>query len=428
MNILVVSQFFPPEVAAGGIRVHELGRHWVQAGHNVTVITGFPNYPSGIISPEYRSKRRHLRWIENKDGMKVIRTWTSVRPNGGSLDRLCNYTSFSVSAALEGFVTERPDIIIGTSPPLTVGLAAFALAKAKNTRWVLEVRDLWPESLAALDENGKSISFRTLARMARFLYKRCDHIVPVSPAFIDRLHKDWQVATEKMSVVENGVEQTAFRPGAPDDGVRQELELQGKFVVSYVGTIGLAHGLATILRVAELLKNSMPELRFVLIGGGAEADRLMTECRERGLHNVQFTGVQKRERIPDLIRASDVCLVLLRKADIFKTVIPTKMLEAMACARPVILGVDGQARHIIESAQAGIYVEAENAPAIANAIINLKASPELCRNLGAHGKRHIDRHFSRHTMASRYTELLERLAFGVPAEAENNPSATGVAA
>jgi glycosyltransferase involved in cell wall biosynthesis len=327
---------------------------------------------------------------------------------------MLNYSSFCLSAASTGLFLSRPDVVIATSPQLLVALSGWWLARCKRVPFVFEVRDLWPESLAAVGMgNSNSLLHRVLAKIAGFLYRRSDRVVVVSPAFEDHLVEHWRVPREKIFVIENGVETNLFAPepfsGKVATSLRRELRTEGKFVVSYIGTMGMAHGLETILAAAAQLQDTNSEIVFLMVGEGAEKERIAAMARERGLHNLQFVDQQPREKIPAYISASDVCLVLLKKTALFKTVIPTKMLEFMSCARPVILGVAGQARAILQEAHGGLAIEPEDAEALVNAVSHLFANREMARILGENGREHIVRKFSRRETAEKYIYMLERL-------------------
>jgi colanic acid biosynthesis glycosyl transferase WcaI len=409
MKILYISQYFPPEMGAPAARAAELSKHWAAKGHHVTVLTGFPNHPTGEIPSEYRARFKRLVSREQISGIDVLRTWLLPFPNRKAYERILNYSSFCVSAALSGLSLSRPDVVIATSPQLLVGLSGYWLARRKRAPFVFEVRDLWPESLAAVGMgNENSGLHKALASVAGFLYRQSDHIVVVTPAFEDHLVKNWNVPREKISIVENGVETQLFAPDpAPD--LRRQPQLEGKFVVSYIGTLGMAHGLETMLSSAAQLKDTTPKIHFLIVGEGAEKDRILAVAHQRGLTNVQFIPQQPRERIPSYIAASNVCLVLLKKTGVFKTVIPTKMLEFMSCARPVILGVEGQARSILEEARAGLAIEPQNAGALSDAIKYLAANTETARQLGLNGRDYILRKYSRAQTAEKYIAVLEKL-------------------
>src|SRR5271154_6968131 len=409
MKILYVSQYFPPEMGAPAARAAELSRHWARSGHEVTVLTGFPNHPTGAVPPEYRRKFRHLIAHEQTGGVSVVRTWLLPFPNRKAHERILNYSSFCASAASTGLFLSRPDVVIAPSPQLLVGLSGWWLARSKRVPFVFEVRDLWPESLVAVGMGGSnSLLHKSLAKIAGFLYRHSDRVVVVTPAFQDYLVDHWAVPRKTISVIENGVETQLFAPQPATDR-RRELGAQGRFVVAYIGTMGMAHGLETIIAAAAQLRDTHPEIVFLVLGEGAEKERIAALARERRLNNLRFVDQQPREKIPAYICASDVCLVLLKKADLFKTVIPTKMLEFMSCARPVILGVDGQARTILEQAHGGLAVEPENSEALVSAIRYLAANPELAHELGQSGREHILRRFSRRETAGKYIRVLEDL-------------------
>jgi colanic acid biosynthesis glycosyl transferase WcaI len=409
VKILYLSQYFSPEMGAPAARVSELAQHWSRAGHDVTVLTAFPNHPSGVIPPPYRGKLRRLVLRERYANINVIRSWLLPFPNRKAYERILNYSSFCASAAITGTFIRRPDVLIATSPQLLVGLAGWAISRVKRVPFIFEVRDLWPESLAAVEMSraGSPLS-RMLGAIAGFLYRNSEHIVVVTPAFKDFLIEHWQVPAGKISVVENGVECDIFRPRDVSE-LRKKLGVEDKFVVSYIGTMGMAHALETVVQAAQELQATKPTIMFLFVGAGADRERIESMARSRGLNNVRFAGEQPRDAVPDYISASDACLVSLRKSELFKTVIPTKMLEFMSCARPVLLGVDGQAREILEQARAGIFYPPEDALQLTRAVTRLASDPRLCESLGQNGRRHILTHFSRATTSEKYLKILDEL-------------------
>ena len=407
MRILYISQYFPPEAGAPSARVSELSRYWSEAGHEVTVLTGFPNHPTGKVFPAYRNRFRRLTSREWVDGVRVVRTWLWPLPNRKPHERILNYTSFCISAVLRGLVLRKPDVVIGTSPQLLVGVAAWFLARVKRAPFVFEVRDIWPDAILASGVGRPdSAMAEALAAISRFLYRRCDLLVPVTDAFVEELAHRWNVPRDKMTVVANGVDTEFF---SPEGSMEARKGLNGKFVVSYVGTIGQAHGLSIVLDAADALRKEMPDAQFLIAGEGAEKELLESQAAQRGLDNVRFLGGIPRGDVPDLIRSSDVCLVLLKDAAIFRTVIPTKMLEFMACARPVILGVDGQAREILEQANAGVFITPDQSSELAREIRRLKANELERKVLGENGHHHIVTHMTRSQSARSYIAKLESL-------------------
>ena len=388
-----------------------MSRLWVEDGHEVTVLTGFPNHPTGVVPIEYRRRFRRLVTRDLYHGVDVVRTWLLPLPNRKAHERILNYSSFCVSSATTGMFLRKPDLVIATSPQLLVGLSGWWLARVNGVPFVFEVRDLWPESLAAVGMGREqSALHRGLAGIAGFLYRSSDRLVVVTPAFKEHLIRHWRVPAEKIFVVENGVDTRLFGRLACNVALRRELDADEKFVVSYIGTIGAAQGLETLLEAASRLRERAPQVLFLVVGEGAEKARIISLARARGLDNVRFVDQQQREKIPAYISTSDACLVLLKKTELFKTVLPTKMLEFMACGRPVILGVDGHARQVLEQAKAGVSVEPENAGALGEAVMRLAADPVLGETMGRNGRQHVLRYFSRRDSAKLYLELLQDLS------------------
>lgn len=413
MKILYVCQYFPPEMGAHSARVSELAKHWVRLGHQVTVLTGFPNHPNGVVFPEYKARLRRLVCHERLDGINVVRTWLLPLPNRKPFERILNYTSFCLSSCLTGSFLGHPDIVIATSPQLLTGVTGWWLGRIKRVPFVLEIRDLWPESLPASGvSNPRSLLVRLLGALSNFLYRRCHQVVVVTSAMKDELVTKWAVPPDKISIVPNGVETDLFTPEGPSAVDKQAIDLQDKFVVSYIGTLGLAHGLRTTLEAASRLREGFPDIVFLFVGDGADRERLLQLTKEWGLTNVRFLGQQPRDLIPALIRASDLCLVLLNKAEVFKTVIPTKMLEFISCGRPIILGVDGDAHQLLDEAQAGIFIDPENSAALADTVVRLYRDAPLRRVFERNGRQYAVKHLSRERTAKAYTGVLQEVLSG----------------
>ena len=416
LKILYISQYFPPEMGAPAARVSELARHWVAAGNSVTVLTGFPNHPDGVVRPEYRERFWRGFCREDFHGVKVLRTFLLPFPNRKPHERILNYTSFCMSAATSGSFVERPDVVIATSPQLLVGLSGWWAARMKKVPFVLEVRDLWPESLVGTGvREERSLMYRSIGKVASFLYGRADSIVVVTPSFRDHLVREWNVQPEKISVVQNGVETALFSPQEGACDIRAQLGAENKFVVSYIGTLGLAHGLETLIAAAARLHGTAPEVLFMLVGEGADRERIVALARAKRLTNLIFVPQQPREKIPAYISASNACVVMLKDKEVFETVIPTKMLEFMSCARPVILAVRGQAKQVLESSGGGICVEPDDPQALCSAILRLRDQPTLCDGMGRAGRSYIIRELSRERTAKEYLAALERVVGQAPA-------------
>jgi glycosyltransferase involved in cell wall biosynthesis len=409
VRILYVSHYFPPEMGAPAGRVAGLSRAWAAAGHDVHVLTGFPHHPTGRIHPEYRRAFRRGFLREDDRGVQVHRTWIFPAANRGKVRRSLNYSSFMVSAAVVGSLRlPRPDVIVATSPQLLCAAAGGLLARRFGVPLVMEVRDLWPESLVAVGASrSRSPLVGALERLATALYRRAAHIVTVTDAQRAAIASGG-VPPQRISVVPNGVDRAFLEAGAAARAATPDSCSEGRFVVTYIGTIGMAHHLETLLEAAALLRHD-PRFVFRLVGEGARRQFLEEQARAAGLSNLQFCGEQPRGDVPRWIADSSACAVLLRRSDVFHTVVPSKILEIMAVGRPILLGVQGEASALVDRAGAGVLLEPENAPQLAAAIRSLAQNPGLCRSLGENGRKFVAAEFARETLAERYAALLSSL-------------------
>ncbi len=401
MHILFLTHYFPPEVNAPASRTYENAKRWVRAGHQVTVITCAPNHPNGIIYPGYQN--RLWQWQE-RDGIRILRVKTYLSANKGFAKRILNYLSYMVSATLFCSQTQKADVVVSTSPQFFCGLAGFFVSRTKRCPWVLEIRDLWPESIIAVGAVKNRWIIDLLEGVETWMYQGADRIVALTKAF-KRHIAGRGVAPEKITVITNGADLEQFQTSPKENDFRAEQNLEGKVVSSYIGTHGMAHGLETIFNAAVLLKDKK-EIVFLLVGDGAERERLLKQKAARGLTNVIMLAQQKKEKMPEIIAASDACMVLLRKADLFKTVIPSKLFEAMAMERAIILGVEGESREIIEEGACGICIEPENPQALADAVWALFENRAFTETLGKNGKAFVVNEYDREKLAETYLKLL----------------------
>jgi len=404
MKILFLTDNFPPETNAPATRTYEHARAWVAAGHEVMVLTTVPNFPTGRIFSGYRNK---LWQREIIDGIRVVRVWTYVTANEGLLKRSLDYLSFGVSGAIGGLFLPAPDLIVATSPQIFTALGACVLAWIRRRPFVFELRDLWPDSIVAVGAMSEGPLLRALRRLEYWLYHRAARIVSVTNAFKQILVANG-VPQEKIAVIRNGVDLKAFIPGPKPVELARSLGLEGKFIAAYVGTIGMAHGLGVLLSAAELLRNRK-DLAFVLVGTGAEHARLEEDTKRRGLDNVIFIGPVDKEKVKQCWRLCDVALVLLKDSPIFQHVIPSKMFEAMGTSRPIILGVRGESQELLQEAGAGIAILPEDPRSLAEAIAKMMDNPRLCRDLGAAGRRFVERKFDRQRLAQEMLKVLEEI-------------------
>ena len=411
MRILYLTQYFAPEMGAPSVRVHQLARHWAERGHEVTVLTGFPNHPTGRVHPDYRRRIWRLLSTEQMDGVKVVRTWLLPRPNRRAWERMLTAASFMASACITGPVLPRFDVAIATSPQLLVGVAGWWRRFIRGTPLVFEVRDLWPESIVGVGLSSEgSLFVRGLGRLARFLYRRADHVVAVNEAIRQHLERKEHVPAGKLDVILPGVDMTVFAPPADRSRLRDRWNVEGRFVVAYVGTHGLAHDLEVVLNAAVQLKQRAPDVLFMLVGEGADKHRLLRIARERDLTNVRFEPQKPLAEIPGILAASDVCLAHLRPSPVFETAVPTKLLEYMACERPIISNVPGEAARLLTESGAGRNIPAGDADAHVDAILALRDDPGERDAMGHRGREYVEMHRTWPRLAEQYLEVLERVA------------------
>lgn len=410
MRILFLTHYYPPEVNAPASRVSDLAKEWTRAGHEVTVVTCAPNHPYGKLHKPYRN-----RWFqrENLDGIVVIRVWTHLASNEGFFHRTLNYLSFLVSVAVQVRRLPAADVVVSTSPQFFCGLAGFAVARAKRAPWVLEIRDLWPESIITVGAMRRSPLIWLLEQIEGWAYRSTGHIVSVTKSFVPHFIERG-ANREKISVVTNGVDLNAFDDAGDGEAFREMHGLRGKFVASYVGTHGMAHRLETILEAAELTRDDA-RIAFLMVGAGAERDRLLEMKRQRGLDNVVMLEQMPRSAMPDVWGASDVSLVLLKDDPLFRKVIPSKIFEAMAMRRPIVLGVEGESKEIVADCGCGIAIRPGNAGDLAAAVRRLAGDPNLVIELGAKGRRLAEEHYDRSKLAAQYLAILQQSAHAASA-------------
>jgi glycosyltransferase involved in cell wall biosynthesis len=406
MRILYVSQYFPPEMGAPAARVHELSRQWVRQGHAVTVLTGFAHHPTGIKSAEdrWRVTRR-----ETVDGIDVVRSYVYAAPNAGTWRRMASYVSFFGSAALIGAArVSRPDVVVATSPQLLCACAGYLLARWKRVPFVFEVRDLWPESIVAVEAMRENLIVRGLKRVARYLYEHSSRIVTVGQGYKRQIEQRYSIPPERIDVVPNGIDLETFVPSPRDNEVRRQYGWGDRLVLLYVGTHGMAHALHVVLEAALQFRDD-PRKLFVFVGEGARKEQLKRRAAELHLDNVQFIDQQPKMRIPLFYAACDIGLVTLRNTPLFQDVLPSKIFEYLGMQRPVILSVDGEARRLVQDAGSGVFVPPEDAAALADAIRCLAEQPALLESMGRSGRRFVETHYRRETLAKQYLELLQAL-------------------
>jgi len=401
LRILFVTQYFPPEVGAAASRIQDVTEEFSTLGHSVTVVTEIPNYPTGVIHKKYRYKLFHKERIGRT---KIIRTFVLASKRKSFIQRMLFYLSFMVSSILGAMSAKEIDVVVATSPPLFVGVSGFIISRFKRAQFVFDVRDLWPESAIALGELQSKMLRKLSVSLEQFLYRKADRITVAVPGFRDVIASG-SVAQEKIWPIINVVDQAAFSPRKDQENLRRKYGWQEKFIVLFSGNHGLAQGLATIMEAANLLRDR-PEIMFLFVGEGVEKPHLQALKKHLMLDRVFFVDEQPREQMPVYISMSDVCLVPLKNLSLFDNALPSKMLEYMSCARPIIGTLRGEAKTLIEKAKAGLVVDPENASQLAKAIVTLLDQPERRRSLGESGRQFISRNYSRERRAESFEQIL----------------------
>ena len=403
MRILIVTHYFPPETGAPQARLSALAATWAADGDEVTVLTGMPNHPTGVVPPRYRGA---FRRTERTDGYRVVRTWLYATPNEGVLRKTIGHLSFMLSSVLLGGRRSGPaDAVVVSSPTFFSIGAAWLLARAKRARLIVEIRDLWPAIFVELGVLTSRRVIRLLERLELAAYRAADEIVVVSDGFRENLISRG-VPAGKVHTIRNGVTLDRFDPEAPaDPALRARLGARpGDCLVLYAGTHGISHGLPGIADAATRLGGE--PVHFAFVGEGSDKYRLQRRIKELGLGNVTLLPGVPHAEVPALLAAADICLVPLRDVPLFSTFIPSKMFEYLAAGKPVVGAVTGEAAQILEEAGA-VVVPPEDDVALANAIQALAGDPERRQLMGKRGRAHVERCFDRTTLAREYRKIIE---------------------
>lgn len=404
MEIAYFCQYFVPETAAPAARVSELARAWAGAGHQVTVVTGLPNHPTGRVPDEYRKtvfRRERMGTVD------VWRNWLYATPNEGFVRKTLSHLSFMASTLILSVPRlRRADVLIVSSPTFFVVITVCLAHWLWRIPYIFEVRDLWPGVFVELGVIRNRLLIRMLEALEMFLYRRAALVVVVTESFREVLVRRG-LPPEHVAVITNGVDAETFRPDAgAAPVVRAKHGIESHFVVLYIGAHGISHALSSILEVASRFRDE-PDVCFVFVGDGAEKQRLVRQAEESGLSNVRFLPSQPRETVPAWYAGADVVLVPLRDIPVFDTFIPSKMFEILACERPIVASVRGEARRILERSGGALVVDPEDVDGIAHAIRTLRADAGLRERLARDGGAFVRIEYDRRVLAGRYLGLLE---------------------
>lgn len=402
MKILFLTQYCPPEVGAPQNRIFEFAKQLKKFGHEVTILTAMPNYPRGEIFEEYRGKKIVKETI---DGIDIVRTGIYATKSKDFVKRLRNYLSFTWSSVFSGAKhIEKQDVIITESPPLFLGWSGYVLSKMKKAKFIFNVSDLWPESAVKLGVLNNKAMIRASTWLEEFCYRKAAAVTGQTKGIVDNIVSRG-FDKNKVHIITNGVDTEFFKKENRSEEFRESIGIKNKFAVVYAGIHGIAQGLEVLVDAAEIIKEEK-EIQIVFIGEGPEKPMLMNKVKEKKLENVTFLPMQDKKDMPKIIASMDATVVPLKKLDIFKGALPSKMFENLASEIPIVLAVEGEAENLINDAQAGIVVEPENSKEIAKAILKLHKNKELREDLGKNGRSYVMNNFSREAIARKLENIL----------------------
>lgn len=404
MHILLIHQVFVPPDKPGGTRHYEFARHCISKGHDFTVVAGTLDYQSGQrVTPVER-----IITEQTVDRIRVLRAYMYPSLHRSFVWRIVSFLSFMLTSIWAALGAGPVDLVMGTSPPIFQAVSAWLVAAIRRRPFLLEVRDLWPDFAIDMGVLTQPVLILLSRWLEGFLYARADHLLVNSPAYRDYLLGKG-IPAEKVSLISNGVDPTMFDPDATGQAIRQTLGLNGEFVVTYAGALGLANDIPTILRAAKRLKNQ-PDIHFLLVGDGKERNNLEALCRQLELQNVTFVGSQPKSDMPRFLAASDACLATLKDIPMFRTTYPNKVFDYMAAGRPTILGIDGVIRQVVEAANGGIFVPPGDDAALAEAIQTMQQDQPQTKSMGKSARDYVVKHFDRQTQATQFVTLVEKIA------------------
>lgn len=403
MRLIIVTQYYPPEIGAPQRRLSDLAKRFTERGHSVTVLTAMPNYPTGRILDGYRGMLRR----ENIDGVRVIRTFIYPTQSASFVRRMLNYLSFVFSSILFGFfLLPKSDYLLVESPPLFLGFSAYLLSRAKRARLIFNVSDIWPSGLARLGlVSPTSISYRMSAWLEAFCYRKAVLVTCQTQGIESEINKRFpSVATYHLT---NGIALEDFDCSQPSllDVRNRLIKDDDKIVLLYAGLHGLAQALGQILDAAALLQDE--QIRFVFMGDGPEKAMLQERTEQMYLQNVSFLDPQKPSDVPLYLIAADVVIVSLKAT--YKEAVPSKLFEAMACAKPILLVASSEACEIVDKYNTGLIAEPDNPEDIANNALLLAHDQNLRQKLGANGRRAVEQFYSREKIALDFEEHLSSI-------------------
>jgi glycosyltransferase involved in cell wall biosynthesis len=403
-NVLFIHQAFVTPNEGGGTRHYEICSYCVEQGYNFYVIGSDANYMTGKITVS-----DHLYKSNNKKNyLKIIRAQTFKVLHKSFLWRIVAFLSFMFSSLFEGLKTKNIDLVMGTTPPIFQTVSSMVLAKIKNKPFLLEVRDLWPDFAIDMGVLKNPILIRLSKWLEKLLYKEAIHIVVNSPAYVTYLIEIHHIRPDKVTLIPNGVDITMFEFDVSDTSHISKSKLNGKFIVTYAGALGMANDIYTILRAAKILSDD-PDIHFLLVGDGKEKNKIVSEIQKMELSNVSCTGVVPKTEMKQILSESNVCIATLKNIPMFKMTYPNKVFDYMAAGRATILGIEGVIKQVVLDAKAGICTKPGNENDIVDAVKYLKSNEKMCEKMGSDAREYVKKHFDRQKHASAFCDLVTTL-------------------
>lgn len=404
MKILFVTQWFQPEQFYKGV---PFARALMERGHEVQVLTGFPNYPTGKIYPGYKIK---FFQKEILDGIEVIRVPLYPSHDSNAVKRIANYGSFAITAAILGpWLTKKPDVIYVYHPPPTTYLPSFVLKMLYRVPVVYDIQDFWPETLAATGMLSNSLCLKLVDLYCKTFYKAASKIVVLSPGFKQKLIEKG-VPKEKIKVIYNWSVDSQIAEVERDEKLAEELGFLNKFNFLFAGNMGKAQNLSTLLEAADLLKNKCPEIQFVMIGGGVELGVLRSKASEMQLNNVRFLPRRPRSEIGQILSLANVLLVHLKDDPLFAITIPSKIQAYLAVGRPILAAVSGDAAEIIQQSGGGMTCLPDNAEQLAETAERFyQMHQKDLEAMGKKGKQYYLENMSMETGVKHFEEVFKSM-------------------
>lgn len=404
MRILLIHQAFVSPNDAGGTRHYELASYATAQGHNFTIVASDLNYLTG----KTVLQRPALVSEQEVDGITVLRAYTYPALHRNFVWRIVSFLSFMFTSVWAGLRSGPIDLVVGTTPPIFQAVSAWLIATLRRRPFLLEIRDLWPAFAIDMGVLANPVLIRAAQWLEHFLYSRATHLLVNSPAYRDYLIGKG-IPAEKVTLIPNGVSVKQFDPQSSGTELRKRWNLNGEFVVTYAGALGMANDIPTILRAANHLRQNS-HIHFLLVGDGKERTKLEAMASEMALTNVTFTGSVPKSQMPTVLAAADACLATLQNIPMFTTTYPNKVFDYMAAGRPTILAIDGVIRKVIEESNGGLYVTPGDDRALADAIAHLADQPESAKDMGKTARLHVEKHFDRKDQAQRFIALIEEMA------------------